>query len=165
MFCRYIRMVVLTEYSALFSPINTTIMVWGSNILLLIIFIGPTYGWGEYSHIRGIFVARFHGTIYRLNCSFQCFFWQGELAVLFHIANGTSQTTEENFFQDYISLQEDFVKFLSRYVYWNMNECFRNDQFLKLHNKLRFLCFQIRCRVIFLLWQATMNLIKIFCIN
>lgn len=44
-----------TEHSALLSEVNTRILVYGVDLILLVLHTGPLYGWGEYSQYRGKF--------------------------------------------------------------------------------------------------------------
>ena len=49
----YVKVFVPAEHPALFSEINYKIMAWGIYGMLVVIYLGPMYGWGEYSHYRG----------------------------------------------------------------------------------------------------------------
>ena len=50
---RYTKLIVPAEHGSLFSTVNTKIMAWGIVLLLLVIYLGPIYGWGEYSQMKG----------------------------------------------------------------------------------------------------------------
>ena len=52
-FFRYISISSPSEHLAIFSPINLKLLVWGVVLLMLVVFLAPTYGWGEYSTMKG----------------------------------------------------------------------------------------------------------------
>ena len=51
---------VPAEHGSLFSEVNTKIMAWGIFLLLLVMYLGPIYGWGEYTYLRGKLVIPIH---------------------------------------------------------------------------------------------------------
>ena len=52
-YCRYVKLLVPYEHGSYFSELNTKILTAGAVLLLVVIYMGPVYGWGEYSTLRG----------------------------------------------------------------------------------------------------------------
>ena len=50
---RFVKLLLPGEHASFFSEVNLRIMIWGLFLLLTVMFLGPVYGWGEYSQFRG----------------------------------------------------------------------------------------------------------------